>query len=575
MSASPTQVPSPTVSVIVPVYDVERWLRSCLESVVVQDYDAWDVVVVIDGSPDGSEAIAREYAARDRRFSVVVVDHGGPGAARNIGLAHARGDYIFFLDSDDTIPDGALGALMQVAAVDDVDIVAGVGVDVFPDGRVQTYWTQNTRLHKSGGRGFQIARHPEFLEDHVVWNKVYRRELIERTFPDGVAFPPGVHCEDIVFSAKIAAPARISVITQTVYRHRRHGSAISADYLRERTFDDWIGQAEEALRAVFDLAHDATAAQHLAQFLRSQWWSRAARFHVLSPAQLAALEAFTARLRTLVAEPFADIAGAQCGTFADFFADGGASRRWAGLSFESGPLLPSTDHFERACGAMDLVEKLDPERSVERELATEMVVRHVAGQLAITDPPSAEEFEDLRSRLVRRISTLDVDGLRGRLKTDPGADPEAVVRQYLTEREPVEVDLMEVTGQPSGLRLRGQIKVSRGDAPIKRLDLVMRSQTSDDVVRIPMTWAAEENTAPVGWQVEIPLTAAVLDKEWRIWLAFERSGLAPREMFVNVDRLDLRPVTTWTAGGRRFRAVWIRSPRAHLFLRALTPVRAG
>lgn len=575
MSAPPTQVLSPTVSVIVPVYDVERWLRSCLESVVVQDYDAWDVVVVIDGSPDGSEAIAREYAARDPRFSVVVVDHGGPGAARNIGLAHARGDYIFFLDSDDTIPDGALGALMQVAAVDDVDIVAGVGVDVFPDGRVLTYWTQNTQLHKSGGRGFRIARHPEFLEDHVVWNKVYRRELIDRTFPDGVAFPPRVHCEDIVFSAKVAATARISVITQTVYRHRRHGSAISADYLRERTFDDWIVQAEDALRAVFDLADDATATRHLAQFLRTQWWSRAARFHVLSPGQLATLEAFTARLRTLVDEPFGDIAGAQYGRFADFFADGGATRRWAGLSFESGPLLTRTDHFERAAGAMDLVEKLDPERSVERELATEIVARHVAGQLAITDPPSAEEFDDLRSRLVRRISALDVDGLRGRLRTDPGADPEAVVRQYLTEREPVEVDLGEVAGQPNGLRLRGQIKLGRCDAPIKRLDLVMRSQTSDDVVRIPVTWAAGENTAALDWQVEIPLTATVLDKEWRMWLNFERPGLAPREMFVNVDRLDLRPVTTWTAGGRRFRAVWVRSPRAHLFLRDVTPSRAG
>lgn len=575
MSASPTQVLSPTVTVIVPVYDVERWLRSCLESVAVQEYDAWDVVIVIDGSTDGSEAIAREYAARDPRFSVVAVDNGGPGAARNIGLARARGDYIFFLDSDDTIPDGALGALMQVAAADDVDVVAGVGDDVFPDGRVQTYWTQNTRIHRSGGRGFRIAAHPEFLEDHVVWNKVYRRELIERTFPDGAAFPQGVHCEDIVFSAKIAAAAQISVIPQVVYRHRRHGSAISADYLRERTFDDWIEQAEDALRAVFDLVDTASATRHLAQFLRSQWWSRAARFHVLSPTQLAALEAFTARLRALVNEPFADVAGAQHGRFADFIADGGATRRWAGLSFESGPLLSGADPFDRAAGAMVLVERLVPERPVERELATELVVRHVVGQLAITDPPSAEEFEDLRSRLVRLLPALDVDALRGRLKTDPGADPDEVVRQYLTEREPVEVDLVEAKGQPGGLRLSGRIKVARRDAQVKRLDLVMRSQTSDDVVRVPVTWAAGEAAALLEWHADIPLTATVLDREWRVGLAFERSGLAPREMFVNVDRHDLRPVTTWTSGGRRLRAVWIRSPRAHLFVRALTPARAG
>lgn len=91
------------VSIIVPVYQVEDYLGECLESVLNQTYSDYEVILVDDGSPDGSGAICDGYAERDPRFSVIHKENGGLSSARNAGLEAARGDYVYFLDSDDII----------------------------------------------------------------------------------------------------------------------------------------------------------------------------------------------------------------------------------------------------------------------------------------------------------------------------------------------------------------------------------------------------------------------------------------------------------------------------------------
>ena len=96
----------PRVTVVVPVYDVERWLPESLDSVLGQSGVDLEVVVVDDGSPDGSGAIADEYAARDHRVRVLHVPNGGLGSARNVGTEHVTGDYLGFLDSDDVAAPG-------------------------------------------------------------------------------------------------------------------------------------------------------------------------------------------------------------------------------------------------------------------------------------------------------------------------------------------------------------------------------------------------------------------------------------------------------------------------------------
>ena len=91
----------PAISVIIPIYNVEKYLRRCLDSVLNQTFSDWEAICVNDGSPDGSAAILSEYAARDARFKIVNKPNGGLSDARNAGMAVATGDYILYLDSDD------------------------------------------------------------------------------------------------------------------------------------------------------------------------------------------------------------------------------------------------------------------------------------------------------------------------------------------------------------------------------------------------------------------------------------------------------------------------------------------
>ena len=96
------------VSIIVPMYNVENYIKQCVESVLLQDFFDWEMILVDDGSTDKSGRLADEYAAKDNRILVVHQENRGPGAARNAGLDAARGEYVYFLDSDDYIDAGLL-----------------------------------------------------------------------------------------------------------------------------------------------------------------------------------------------------------------------------------------------------------------------------------------------------------------------------------------------------------------------------------------------------------------------------------------------------------------------------------
>ena len=101
------------ISVIVPVYNVRRYLRQCLESLATQNYLSFEVILVDDGSADGSDLLCDEYAAKDERFKVVHQQNAGLSVARNTGLTHASGQYISFVDSDDWVSGYYLSTLMS------------------------------------------------------------------------------------------------------------------------------------------------------------------------------------------------------------------------------------------------------------------------------------------------------------------------------------------------------------------------------------------------------------------------------------------------------------------------------
>ena len=111
------------VSVIIPVYGVEKYIAQCLESVINQTYNNLEIIVVNDGTKERSAEIAKEYAAKDSRIKVYDFDNGGLSVARNRGLEIATGDYISYIDSDDWIEKNMYETLLEAAMKNDADMV--------------------------------------------------------------------------------------------------------------------------------------------------------------------------------------------------------------------------------------------------------------------------------------------------------------------------------------------------------------------------------------------------------------------------------------------------------------------
>jgi len=163
------------LSVVVPIYNVEAYLHEALTSVAQQTLRDLEVIMVDDGSTDGSALIAKSFVASDPRFRLLQQDNQGQGPARNLAVQHAAGDYLAFLDADDLVPRDAYDLLVGSLETTGSDIAAG-GVRRFSSG-----WVSPTVVHADAYRKTiprtSVSRHPALLRDCTVWNKVYRRSF--------------------------------------------------------------------------------------------------------------------------------------------------------------------------------------------------------------------------------------------------------------------------------------------------------------------------------------------------------------------------------------------------------------
>ncbi|WP_392670949.1 CDP-glycerol glycerophosphotransferase family protein [Streptomyces sp. LN785] len=218
----------PRFSVIVPAYRVQAYLHESLDSVLTQSYEDFEIIAVDDRSPDSCGAIIDEFAARDSRVRALhLPENVGLGLARNAGIAQATGDYLIFLDSDDTLTPGALRSIAdRIAETGDPDVL------VYDYAR--TYWTGESvrnnfaeHLAETGPATFTLAGRPGLLKVlMVVWNKAYRRGFVEA---EGFAFPPGYY-EDTPWTYPVLmAAGSIAVLDQVCvgYRQRRQGNILS------------------------------------------------------------------------------------------------------------------------------------------------------------------------------------------------------------------------------------------------------------------------------------------------------------------------------------------------------------
>ncbi|MEV6654599.1 CDP-glycerol glycerophosphotransferase family protein [Streptomyces sp. NPDC051219] len=212
----------PRLSVVVPVHNVEEYLRACLRSVTDRTGVAVEVVIVDDGSTDASSRIARQFAERDPRFRYVRQPNAGLSAARNTGVRHTTPGtpYLAFLDSDDLVAPGAYERMVAVLDATGSDFATGNVWRLTEHGREQAWqYRRFTTTHERT----HITRAPELLLDRVAWNKVFRRSFWDR---HRFAFPEGRLYEDapVMIPAHFLADS-VDVLPEHVYYWRvREGS---------------------------------------------------------------------------------------------------------------------------------------------------------------------------------------------------------------------------------------------------------------------------------------------------------------------------------------------------------------
>lgn len=219
------------ISVIVPVYKVEHYLRKCIDSICNQTFQNLDIILVDDGSPDSCGAICEEYAKKDARVTVIHKENGGLSDARNAGSVHATGDYIIFIDSDDYIAPDMLEYLYSNMQESNADVSTCRAFDVY-DSEIKAP-SLKEEIIVCGAEEFYsyILRGTKVCGE--IWNKLFRREVVR-----GIEFPKGKLYEDIFFTADFVKNVKVACVgTAPKYYYVHRMDSITGKPYRKQLLD--------------------------------------------------------------------------------------------------------------------------------------------------------------------------------------------------------------------------------------------------------------------------------------------------------------------------------------------------
>ena len=215
------------VSIIMPVYNAEKYLREALDSVLAQTMADIEVLCVDDGSTDSSLDILHEYAAKDARVSVFTQDHQYAGAARNLGIKHAVGKYLLFLDADDIFDPELVAKSYARSEETDADIcvyAAEAFDDITGERRSMPYFCRAELCPKEVFSASDCPADIFSITATAPWNKLFRREFITG---EGIEFQNTRSAEDIAFVfTAMACAERITVLNEPLLTYRQHSASL-------------------------------------------------------------------------------------------------------------------------------------------------------------------------------------------------------------------------------------------------------------------------------------------------------------------------------------------------------------
>lgn len=224
------------ITVIIPVYNVKPYLSKCLESVGKQSYKNLEIILVDDGSDDGSFSICKEFSKRDSRIKLYHTKNLGLSHARNVGLDHANGEYIVFVDSDDYIHENMISTMMDKA--EDADLVICNYKRVLNDTKKEI--PQDAKCLKDDSWNYKQFWEHYYLKNLsvfccVAWNKLYKRKLFKN-----IRYPINeIHEDEYIINDIVSRCNKIKIINDVLYYYVQRGNSIM-----HNSYQGHMGSAE-------------------------------------------------------------------------------------------------------------------------------------------------------------------------------------------------------------------------------------------------------------------------------------------------------------------------------------------
>lgn len=236
------EINKPIVSIIVPVYNAEKYLKECINSIVEQTYENLEIILVNDGSLDSSGCICDDFAAKDHRIKVIHMENAGVSSARNTGIRIANGKYIMFVDADDKITAECVDILVKAIEQHDVDIAFGKSFtsDYSKGGTEEVIvWQDDEALR-------ECLRYR--ISTFSVWAKLYRKDLIGLT-----EFSTNIKVnEDALFLFELCCKKpKILNISDEIYYYRPNENSVSRSRYSDK-FEDILAVADRKYQIVKD-----------------------------------------------------------------------------------------------------------------------------------------------------------------------------------------------------------------------------------------------------------------------------------------------------------------------------------
>lgn len=243
---------NPKVSIIIPMYNQERYIKSCLQSVTSQSYENLEIIIVNDGSTDKSPSIVNQWVSKDNRIRIFNKKNAGLPMARRDGYLQATGEYISFVDSDDLLPKNSIKSMLDCMLKENVDLVIGRMIKKFGP------YIQNTKTDKSQLGKYQVIRQPELYDEYYIgffgisklpvsaWGRLYRKSVMDKAYQETTLFSERIKYmgEDEYLNLKLFPYLEaMCLIQDCVYIYRQGGGTHGMN----RHFTDLYVLSEERL----------------------------------------------------------------------------------------------------------------------------------------------------------------------------------------------------------------------------------------------------------------------------------------------------------------------------------------